>query len=223
MSRINANQSVRSIPKIGRAAISAGQPKILINIRQSLGYKDGLETFLARQKFPASQISSFDTRYMPQEKNFLNTAFMIYKTNNFEIRLYTEQLIPLAKLQKLGEYANSRGVYVINLVPADSAKLLFTRVTCKSLSCPIELFNYIESHKLPWSDALEQPEFLPDEIDRHITGEGKVIALRGVVIGDQAYFETTENKWIVLREGVTVDNVTLKPGTVVAPGKRVSP
>jgi hypothetical protein len=123
-------------------------------------------------------------------------------------------------LQRLGEHALSRGVSVINITEPQ-IKFQFTRVTCRSMTIPIQLLEYVLKEELPLGN-LEQPDPpIGIDIDWDVSGDGVVLALRGSFIGQGVRFQTATGRPIILRENSTIEGTQLiTAGTIVGPGER---
>ena len=89
------------------------------------------------------------------------------------------------------------------------------------MTIPIEVLDYVLDNKLPLK-LLEQPEFLPRNLDDLIFGNGIIIALKGVAIGPNIVFETQAGSPIILRENCTLKGpATITAGTIIEPGVKL--
>ncbi|MFH1361186.1 MAG: hypothetical protein ABIH69_00800 [bacterium] len=119
----------------------------------------------------------------------------------------------------LSLHAASRGVYRVNIIKAQGA-LKFTRVTCVSMTIPIELLNYVLTQGLLIS-LLEQPSSIDINPCNNISGQGIILMLRGAEIEPRASFLTKPKQPIILSQKSTVASGAIVPaGTVVLPGCR---
>jgi len=139
----------------------------------------------------------------------------------FTVRLGTPGVFNEDLFQRLGEYALTRGVARVNIVDTPE-KLKFVRVTCRSMTIPVEVLTYVHHNQLPL-ELLEQPELIDIDTYWNVSGDGIVIALKGAVIARGVNFRTEANRPIILRENCTLSgNLTVNPGTIVPPKKRLS-
>lgn len=140
---------------------------------------------------------------------------------DFKIRVGIERNLATVLQNKLRAWAVERGVFRLNIVDS-VGKLKFTRVTCRSMTIPVEVLNYVLKGNLPFHRTLEQPDYLGLDEQFNVEGDGIIIALRGSVILSGAQFVTKAGSPIILRENSTAsDKARIKAGTVVGPGETV--
>lgn len=140
---------------------------------------------------------------------------------DFKIRVGIERNLAAVLQNKLRAWAVERGVFRLNIVDS-VGKLKFTRVTCRSMTIPVEVLNYVLAGNLRFHKTLEQPAFIGIDGNYDIEGNGIVIALKDVEILPGARFFTKAGSPIILREhSVASDHARIKAGTVVKPGEVV--
>ena len=140
---------------------------------------------------------------------------------NFKIRVDVDRKLNASLLNKLKAWALQRGVFRLNIVDS-VGKLKFTRVTCRSMTIPIEVLDHVLQGNLPFHRTLEQPSFIGIDGNYDIEGDGIVIALMGAEILPGARFFTKAGSPIILRENSTAsDHARIMAGTVVKPGETV--
>lgn len=120
-------------------------------------------------------------------------------------------------LQRLGQYAAGLGVFRVNIVDA-ALPLKFVRITCQSITIPIEVLKYVLKYRLPWEATLGQPLLIPGDFQEKISGNGYIIALKGAAIEPGVHFTTRKGAPIILREQCTIKGPQeVKAGTLVPP------
>jgi hypothetical protein len=140
---------------------------------------------------------------------------------NFKIRIDVDRAFNAKVLNGLRAWAVSRGVFRLNILDS-IGKLKFTRVTCRSMTIPIEVLDHVLKEKLPFEKTLEQPDFIGLDERFNAKGDGIIIALRGAAILPGAQFFTKADSPIILRENSTAsDRAKIMAGTVVGPGETV--
>ena len=142
---------------------------------------------------------------------------------SFRVNVSLDRKFDNELLIRLGQHAASRGVYKVNIVDA-AVPLKYVRVTCQSMTIPVEVLDYVLKENLPFRSSLEQPEFLLPDYDARIEGDGYIIALKGVAVGPQVYFYTKRGSPIIIRENSTLNGpLDVYPGTVIPPDTFLGP
>ncbi len=92
-----------------------------------------------------------------------------------EVNVRVAQKFPQQLLKRLAAHAASRGVSRLNILNSEGP-LKFVRITCRSMTIPIEVLDYALKNKLPF-DVLEQPDRILFDPVWGIKGDGIIIAL----------------------------------------------